>query len=496
MPTDHALLVVEGSILEGPHWTEPVRVLSVKQRVGRLEIHAIGVRSRQHTAKLIPVADIEQTVRISLPSERAALDGNPIHFRLAAEAHRIRLAFQYDPHFAVSVSQVDALPHQLDAVYPQEDRDVADQPQLSLVVLDLHHVVGEDEIPAETAAFVGQIVKHHGQGFRKHANALIFLAPDEQRAPDVLDAARRLLALRNIDEDTTTKKKLTDEQKKDLASRLKEAEARLPGALSSAYRHVVVPTANKDLRVFDMGIATLGADELLSNKVIGTLRDNDQLLSKLDPSLLIGSRWKLWPEEQDVVSLRTLSGYFTTLTHLPALMSLDVLKECVASGVERGLFGYALGDGEKQEFDTLRFKEAGIAVEIIDSSWLVRPELAKSLLPEPQPSHAGSDSGSGDTARSGSGEDETWGGSSAGGVKIVEGERRLDRVRIRMRIPWENWQDIYTEVIDPLAKEGADLICDVVIVAKGDGTIRENTVELGIRESLSQRGIDAEIETG
>ncbi len=49
--------------------------------------------------------------------------------------------------------------------------------------------------------------------------------------------------------------------------------------------------------------------------------------------------------------------------------------------------------------------------------------------------------------------------------------------------------DIYNEVIDPLAKEGADVRCDVVIIAKGDAAIRENTVELGIRERLIQRGI-------
>jgi len=52
----------------------------------------------------------------------------------------------------------------------------------------------------------------------------------------------------------------------------------------------------------------------------------------------------------------------------------------------------------------------------------------------------------------------------------------------------------YTEVIDPLAKEGADIICDVNILAKGESSIRENTIELVIRESLSQRGIDADIE--
>jgi hypothetical protein len=30
---------------------------------------------------------------------------------------RIKLAYEFDPHFAVSVSQIDPLPHQLEAVY-------------------------------------------------------------------------------------------------------------------------------------------------------------------------------------------------------------------------------------------------------------------------------------------------------------------------------------------------------------------------------------------
>ncbi len=82
-------------------------------------------------------------------------------------------------------------------------------------------------------------------------------------------------------------------------------------------------------------------------------------------------------------------------------------------------------------------------------------------------------------------------------VWVVEGERRLDKVRIQIdKLPWENWHDIYNEVVQPLANEGAELYCQVVIIAKGDAAIRENTVELGIKESLSQRGIEAIIQTG
>jgi len=124
--------IVEGTILEGPYWQEPVRVLSTKARANRIEVHAIGVSSHQHSAKLISIEDFRKNVRISPPSERAAFDGNSVHFRLAAEAHRIRLAYQYDPHFAVSVSQIDPLPHQLDAVYSR----LLTQPRIRLLIAD------------------------------------------------------------------------------------------------------------------------------------------------------------------------------------------------------------------------------------------------------------------------------------------------------------------------------------------------------------------------
>jgi len=43
--------------------------------------------------------------------------GNPEMFRLAIEAMRLGFAHSYDPFFALSVSRVDPLPHQLEAVY-------------------------------------------------------------------------------------------------------------------------------------------------------------------------------------------------------------------------------------------------------------------------------------------------------------------------------------------------------------------------------------------
>ncbi len=48
-----------------------------------------------------------------------AYDADGHIFRLVSEAYRIRLAYLFDPHLAVTVSQVEPLPHQISAVYEE-----------------------------------------------------------------------------------------------------------------------------------------------------------------------------------------------------------------------------------------------------------------------------------------------------------------------------------------------------------------------------------------
>jgi hypothetical protein len=135
--------------------------------------------------------------------------------------------------------------------------------------------------------------------------------------------------------------------------------------------------------------------------------------------------------------------------------------------------------------------------EITESAWVLRPALAKSPLSEPEKVGGGTTTGGTATATAGGGSPEDdWKSGRGGGVKIIEGVRRLNKVRIDRKVPWDQWNDIYNEVIDPLAREGADLYCQLIVIAIGDAAIRENTVALGIKESLAQRGIKADIQTG
>jgi hypothetical protein len=271
---------------------------------------------------------------------------------------------------------------------------------------------------------------------------------------------------------------------------------------------VLVPAKNKTLRCFDLGISGYSGKTTLSNRVAEKLTDEQQILDKLDPAILIGERFGLWPEDQDVINVKTLADYFTQLTHLPRLGNAAVLPDCLSKGVHRGLFAYAFGDGEKKEFDTILFNDKTVNpsdCEVTETAWLLRPALAKTMIPDGSETKVTGrgESGAKGTATvtgreaTGTGlEGHDW-GEGGGGVVIKKGERRLNRVRIDIkRLPWENWHDIYNEVILPLAHEGADVFCQVIVIAKGDAAIRENVVELGIKESLSQRDLQADIQTG
>jgi hypothetical protein len=109
-------LPVAGSILEGPFWPEPVRVVAARPLAGFLEVEAEGLRRGRFFRSTLTPGQIASVV-VRAGSARFSFDAPSRMVRLAVEANRIRLAHLFDPLYAVSVSQVDPLPHQLDAVY-------------------------------------------------------------------------------------------------------------------------------------------------------------------------------------------------------------------------------------------------------------------------------------------------------------------------------------------------------------------------------------------
>ena len=107
----------EQTVLEGPFWPERVKVISSRRIGAGFEIHAIGLSSEppKYYSNILQESDLEKVKRV----EVAIMDfsGDPDSFFLFMEGKRIRFAYQFDPLYAVNVSQIDPLPHQIDAVY-------------------------------------------------------------------------------------------------------------------------------------------------------------------------------------------------------------------------------------------------------------------------------------------------------------------------------------------------------------------------------------------
>ena len=59
----------------------------------------------------------ENTLEVVSAGRPWSFDGDGALFRLVSEAYRIRLAHLFDPYLAVHTSRIDALPHQITAVY-------------------------------------------------------------------------------------------------------------------------------------------------------------------------------------------------------------------------------------------------------------------------------------------------------------------------------------------------------------------------------------------
>src|SRR5947209_12664731 len=103
-----------GSIIRGPTLPEPVEVLAVVPLGDSLKVIGRGLQTGlTHDPVLTP----DQLSHLTVSADQEPFDGDARLFRLGIEAHRLGLAFEYDPFFSLSIARVDPLPHQLEAVY-------------------------------------------------------------------------------------------------------------------------------------------------------------------------------------------------------------------------------------------------------------------------------------------------------------------------------------------------------------------------------------------
>src|SRR5438132_7859096 len=103
-----------GSVVRGPNLPEPVEVLAIIPLGDSLKVIGRGLQTGlTHDPVLTP----DQLSRLTVSADQEPFDGDARQFRLGVEAHRLGLAYEYDPFFSLSIARVEPLPHQLEADY-------------------------------------------------------------------------------------------------------------------------------------------------------------------------------------------------------------------------------------------------------------------------------------------------------------------------------------------------------------------------------------------
>ena len=107
--------ILQDQIIIGPLFNEPMRVVIVRPNgPDSVEAGLEGMETSNFRRVTLTSSDIA-SLKITEPHPTFEGDGNLL--RLGLQAYSMGIAHEFDPYFGLSISRVDPLPHQLEAVY-------------------------------------------------------------------------------------------------------------------------------------------------------------------------------------------------------------------------------------------------------------------------------------------------------------------------------------------------------------------------------------------
>jgi superfamily II DNA or RNA helicase len=104
-----------GQILSGLLFDEPMRVETVRaEGVDVWILGLVGTKTERFRSVTLSAKDLET---LTITDVSSTFRGNGRILRLGLQAYFLGIAYEFDPYFGLSISRVDPLPHQLEAVY-------------------------------------------------------------------------------------------------------------------------------------------------------------------------------------------------------------------------------------------------------------------------------------------------------------------------------------------------------------------------------------------
>lgn len=373
-------------------------------------------------------------------------------------------------------------------VWPDSHKDVPDGTGFKLVLLGPDAVLEDQDTRDRKLSAIQQ---NTSGSPRIHKNTLVYLIGKGGDFSRAIEAARTLLALQDIDKDRALT--LSPEQKADLKDRLGKHTDMVPSLTKAAYTALFVPTVNDEGAAVwrDIDItAHAKTKATLESAVTDVLRQEDLLISAIDPALLLQGPWKLWPADEPYLELNKLREYFTRLPHLPFVESESAIKSAIVRGLQQGLFelGQFVNGELKNVYDRKKAIDEG-GVFFHDTYKLARPGTYPKA-PEPGGEPGGTvtpDGGTGGGGGSGTGTD-----GGGGGTPPRPGPKAITSVHLRM--PGLTLTQIPTllDLFNALQDAKGDVHLEVRLSARNPQGLDQSVLDLSVKELIDQHGLNVE----
>lgn len=180
----------EGQIITAPFLKDKAKVKKFEIKRGYYLLELIYIKHNEFDSLQISE---EQLIQINIEEkEFYEKTSNSEDFFFWIEANRLRLAYEYDPLLAVNISQIDPLPHQIEAVYDYVLRD----PKIRFLIAD--------DAGAGKTIMAGLTIKE--LQYRNMANRILIVAPGhlkyqwQREMKEKFNTHFRLLSRSTLDE--------------------------------------------------------------------------------------------------------------------------------------------------------------------------------------------------------------------------------------------------------------------------------------------------------
>ena len=224
------------------------------------------------------------------------------------------------------------------------------------------------------------ILNTRGNAQRIYRNALVFLAPDKQRLPELRQAVRLWMAWSSI-ADEHEQLNLDAFQRKQAESKRGEFEKTVAARILETWVWALVPhQSDPKGRKIEWSPSRLQGQDALATRCSKKLVQEESLLTKMGPARLkLVLDNYLW-QNADHIGTKKLSEYLASYLYLPRLRDIHVLMEAIQAGIGELVcdnLAYAgRFDEERGRYEGLKLTGGGSVV--IDSlSVLVKPDVAK-----------------------------------------------------------------------------------------------------------------------